>query len=124
MNKKWYNIQGKATDAVAEVYIFDEIGAYGITAQDFIAEMKEYKDTPVNLRINCIGGDVFDGMAMYNIIKKREAKTTAYIEGIAASMGSVIALAADEVVMAENSLFWKKLVVKLLVFTKEKQHCR
>ena len=105
MNNKWYNIQGKATDAVAEIYIFDEIGAYGITAQDFIAEMKEYKDTPVNLRINCIGGDVFDGMAMYNIIKKREAKTTAYIEGIAASMGSVIALAADEVVMAENSLF-------------------
>ena len=105
MNKKWFSIQGKATDAVAEVYIFDEIGAYGITAQDFISEMKEYKDTPVNLRINCIGGDVFDGMAMYNIIKKREAKTTAYIEGIAASMGSVIALAADEVVMAENSLF-------------------
>jgi ATP-dependent protease ClpP protease subunit/regulator of replication initiation timing len=67
--------------------------------------MKEYKDTPVNLRINCIGGDVFDGMAMYNIIKKREAKTTAYLEGIAASMGSVIALAADEVIMAENSLF-------------------
>jgi len=105
MNKKWFNIQGKATDAVAEVYIFDEIGAYGITAQDFISEMKEYKDTPVNLRINCIGGDVFDGMAMYNILKKREAKTTAYIEGIAASMGSVIALAADEVIMAENSLF-------------------
>tara|TARA_R110002050_G_scaffold264955_1_gene405932 strand:+ start:259 stop:1290 length:1032 start_codon:yes stop_codon:yes gene_type:complete len=105
MNKKWFSIQGKATDAVAEVYIFDEIGAYGITAQDFISEMKEYKDTPVNLRINCIGGDVFDGMAMYNIIKKREAKTTAYIEGIAASMGSVIALAADEVIMAENSLF-------------------
>jgi len=105
MNNKWYNIQGKASDAVAEVYIFNEIGAYGITAQDFISEMKEYKDTPVNLRINCIGGDVFDGMAMYNIIKKREAKTTAYIEGIAASMGSVIALAADEVVMAENSLF-------------------
>ena len=61
MNKKWFSIQGKATDAVAEVYIFDEIGAYGITAQDFISEMKEYKDTPVNLRINCIGGDVFDG---------------------------------------------------------------
>jgi ATP-dependent Clp endopeptidase proteolytic subunit ClpP len=105
MNKKWFSIQGKATDTVAEVYIFDEIGAYGITAQDFISEMKEYKNTPVNLRINCIGGDVFDGMAMYNIIKKREAKTTAYIEGIAASMGSVIALAADEVIMAENSLF-------------------
>ena len=105
MNKKWYNIQGKATDDVAEIYIFDEIGMYGITAQDFITEIKGLKDTPINLRINCIGGDVFDGMAIYNIIKKRNAKTTAYIEGIAASMGSVVALAADEVIMAENSLF-------------------
>tara|TARA_R110001599_G_scaffold200679_1_gene397435 strand:+ start:603 stop:1634 length:1032 start_codon:yes stop_codon:yes gene_type:complete len=105
MNKNWYNIQGKATDSVVDIYLFDEIGAYGITAQDFINEIKEYKDTSINLRINCIGGDVFDGMAIYNIIKKRNSKTTAYIEGIAASMGSVIALAADEVVMAENSLF-------------------
>ena len=44
-------------------------------------------------------------MAIYNVIKKRSAKTTVYIEGIAASMGSVIALAADRVIMAENSLF-------------------
>ena len=105
MNKNWHNIQGKATDNVADIYLFDEIGLYGITAQDFINDIKDLKDTPINLRINCIGGDVFDGMAIYNIIKKRNAKTTAYIEGIAASMGSVIALAADEVVMAENSLF-------------------
>ena len=59
----------------------------------------------MNIHINCVGGDVFDGMAIYNIIKKRTAETTVYIEGIAASMGSVIALAADNVVMAENSLF-------------------
>jgi ClpP class serine protease len=44
-------------------------------------------------------------MAIYNVLKKRTAETTVYIEGIAASMGSVIALAADKVVMAENSLF-------------------
>lgn len=105
MNKNWYNIQGKATDSVVDIYVFNEIGMYGITAQDFINDVKDLKDTPINLRINCIGGDVFDGMAIYNIIKKRNAKTTAYIEGVAASMGSVIALAADEVVMSENSLF-------------------
>ena len=64
MNKNWYNIQGKATDSVVDIYLFDEIGAYGITAQDFINEIKEYKDTSINLRINCIGGDVFDGMAI------------------------------------------------------------
>ena len=59
----------------------------------------------INLRINSLGGDVFDGMAMYNVIKRREAKTTVYIEGIAASIATIIALGADEVVMAENSLF-------------------
>ena len=59
----------------------------------------------MSLHINCVGGDVFEGMAIYNVLKKRTAKTTVYIEGIAASMGSVIALAGDEVIMAENSLF-------------------
>jgi len=105
MDKNWYNISGKASDGVVDIYIFDEIGAYGLNAQSFIDEIKPYKNSPLNIHINCVGGDVFDGMAIYNIIKKRTAKTTAYIEGIAASMGSVIALAADNVVMAENSLF-------------------
>jgi ATP-dependent Clp protease protease subunit len=104
MNENWYNINSKASKVV-DVYIFDEIGMGGVNAQGFIEEIKSFKDSPMNLHINCVGGDVFDGMAIYNIIKKRTATTTVYIEGIAASMGSVIALAADKVVMAENSLF-------------------
>ena len=104
MNENWYNINSKASKVV-DVYIFDEIGMGGVNAQGFIEEIKSFKDSPMNLHINCVGGDVFDGMAIYNVIKKRTAKTTVYIEGIAASMGSVIALAADSVVMAENSLF-------------------
>ena len=104
MNEKWYNIQNKAGET-ADIYIFDEIGTYGVTAQDFISEIKGLKDMPINLRINSLGGDVFDGMALYNVIKRREAKTTVYIEGIAASIATIIALGADEVIMAENSLF-------------------
>jgi len=104
MNEKWYNIQNKAGET-ADIYIFDEIGTYGVTAQEFITDIKGLKDMPINLRINSLGGDVFDGMAMYNVIKRREAKTTVYIEGIAASIATIIALGADEVVMAENSLF-------------------
>tara|TARA_R110002051_G_scaffold91223_1_gene160380 strand:+ start:599 stop:1633 length:1035 start_codon:yes stop_codon:yes gene_type:complete len=104
MNEKWYNIQNKA-DNSADVYIFNEIGTYGITAQDFISDIKDLKDTPINLHVNSIGGDVFDGMAIYNVIKRREARTTVYIEGIAASIATIIALGADEVIMAENSLF-------------------
>jgi len=105
MNENWYDIKSKASKGVVDVYIFDEIGMGGVNAQSFIEEIKSFKDSPMNLHINCVGGDVFDGMAIYNIIKKRTSKTTVYIEGIAASMGSVIALAADTVVMAENSLF-------------------
>ena len=105
MNKNWYNIKAEASNKSADVYIFDEIGTFGLTAQGFIEEIKSYKDTPISLHINCVGGDVFEGMAIYNVLKKRTASTTVYIEGIAASMGSVIALAGDEVVMAENSLF-------------------
>lgn len=105
MNKNWYNIKAEASSKSADVYIFDEIGTFGLTAQSFIEEIKSYKDTPMSLHINCVGGDVFEGMAIYNVLKKRTASTTVYIEGIAASMGSVIALAGDEVVMAENSLF-------------------
>ena len=104
MTEKWYNIQNKS-EGIADIYIFDEIGTYGITAQEFITDIKDLKDTPINLRINSLGGDVFDGMAMYNVIKRREAKTTVYIEGIAASIATIVALGADEVVMAENSLF-------------------
>ena len=105
MKENWYNIQSKKSTKVVDIYIFDEIGAFGMNAQSFIEEIKEFKNSDINLHINCVGGDVFDGMAIYNILKKRTAKTTVYIEGIAASMGSVIALAADTVVMAENSLF-------------------
>ena len=104
MKGQWYNIQNKASET-ADIYIFDKIGMHGVTAQDFIGEIKELKNTPINLRINSLGGDVFNGMAIYNVIKKREAKTTVYIEGIAASIATIIALGADEVVMSENSLF-------------------
>ena len=104
MKEKWYNIKNKAGET-ADIYIFDEIGTYGVTAQEFINDIKELKGLPINLRINSLGGDVFDGMAMYNVIKRRKAKTTVYIEGIAASIATIIALGADEVVMAENSLF-------------------
>jgi ATP-dependent Clp endopeptidase proteolytic subunit ClpP len=104
MKNNWYNIQNKAGET-ADVYIFEEIGMYGVTAQDFISEIKDLKDKPINLRINSLGGDVFNGMAIYNVIKKRESKTTVYIEGIAASIATIIALGADEVIMSENSLF-------------------
>ena len=105
MKETWYNIQSKASTESVDVYLFNEIGMWGVTAQDFINDIKEYKGQSMNLHINCVGGDVFEGMAIYNVLLKRTQKTTIYIEGIAASMGSIIALAGDEVIMSENSLY-------------------
>ena len=59
----------------------------------------------INVRINSPGGNVFDGVAIANAIKSHPAKTVVYIDGIAASIASIIALAGDEVVMAENAFF-------------------
>lgn len=105
MKDTWYNIQSQASAESVDVYLFNEIGMWGITAQDFINDIKEHKGQPMDLHINCVGGDVFDGMAIYNVLKKRTQKTTVYVEGIAASMGGIIALAGDEVIMSENSLY-------------------
>jgi len=102
MNRKWYEINNSAE--ITDVYLFSDIGTFGVSAQSFVEEIKEYEDKELAIHINSLGGEVFDGMAIYSIIQRRKAKTTVYIEGIAASIASVIALAADEVIMSENSL--------------------
>jgi len=103
MQREWYKIKNKLSE-VSDIYLFNDIGTFGITAQSFIDEIKEYEDRELNIHINSLGGEVFEGMAIYSIIQRRTSKTTVYIEGIAASIASVIALAADEVIMSENSL--------------------
>ena len=94
----WYSIKNIAEAKQAEVMIYDEIGLYGVDAKSFIEEIKTIpNDTPVLLRINSPGGSVIDGLAIYDAVSRMPQKVTARIEGIA--------LAADEVVMSENSLY-------------------
>jgi ATP-dependent protease ClpP protease subunit len=98
----WYAIRALATGA--EVVIYDEIGAYGVSAKGFLAELGALPDgTPLALRINSPGGSVFDAVAIYNAIKRHTGTVTVWIDGIAASAASYIAMAGDEVVMPENA---------------------
>jgi len=98
----WYTIRALATGA--EVVIYDEIGAYGVSAKGFLAELGALPDgTPLALRINSPGGSVFDAVAIYNAIKRHTGTVTVWIDGIAASAASYIAMAGDEVVMPENA---------------------
>lgn len=105
---KWYEIKAKAEKA--EIWIYEMIGkdfwtGEGMTAKDFQKELSEIKASQIDLHINSPGGDVFDGNTIYNLLKQHAATVTTYIDGLAASIASVVALAGDRIVMAENALF-------------------
>lgn len=88
-----------------ELFLYTEIGAYGIGAEDFIAQLKAYSGQRVTLRINSPGGSVFEGAAIYNAVKRHPGGVDVVIDGLAASMASVIACGGTSVAMASNALF-------------------
>lgn len=94
----------------AEVLIYGAIGNFwgdSISAKDFTKALKDLPDTVTNLdiRINSPGGDVFDGFSIFNVLKRHKAKKTIYIDGMAFSIASIIALAGDEIIMGEGAQF-------------------
>lgn len=91
---KWYRIVAKAESA--DIYIYDEIGMWGVTAQAFTNALQAVKDkASLNLYLNSPGGDVFEGMAIYNALFPLKDKLTVHVMGLAASMASVVMLAAS-----------------------------
>ena len=104
-NQSWYSIKAKANDT-AEISIYDEIGGWGISAQQFAKDFKALGNNlkQINLHIHSPGGDVFDGIAIYNLLKNHPANKTVTIDGLAASMASVIAMAGTEIIMPENAM--------------------
>ena len=104
-NQSWYSINAKANDT-AEISIYDEIGFWGVSAASFAQDLKSCGNNlkQINLHIHSPGGDVFDGIAIYNLLKNHPANVTVYIDGLAASMASVIAMAGNEVIMPENAM--------------------
>ncbi|MBH3326542.1 head maturation protease, ClpP-related, partial [Pseudomonas mosselii] len=99
----WYSIQAAARGE-AEVMLYDDIGAWGISARQFARDLAALGDvSQINLRIHSGGGDVMDGTAMYNILRGHSARVVVYIDGMAASMASVVAMAGDVVYMPSNA---------------------
>lgn len=100
--KNWYSIQARA-DQPAEISVFDEIGAWGVTAKQFIGELKAIDATSIKLAINSPGGSVFDALAMYNALRQHPANVEVTVLGIAASAASLLAMAGDTIIMPENA---------------------
>lgn len=101
--RAWYRIQDGVDGASADITIYDEIGYWGTTAQGFVDELAALDAPQINVRLNTPGGDVYDGIAIYNALLRHPADVTTYVDGVAASIGSVIAQAGSVRVMAKAS---------------------
>lgn len=98
----WYRVAAADGDAV-DVYIYDEIGYWGVTANDFVRDLQAVTASTINLHVNSPGGSVFDGIAIYNALAKHGARVVVDIDGWAASIASVIAMAGDEIRIGESA---------------------
>lgn len=98
----WYTITN-VSSTEAEIAIYDEIGQYGVTASAFIAELKALKAKQITLYLNSPGGQLFDGLAMYNALRRHPAQVDVIVDSLAASAASFIAMAGDTVTMAPHS---------------------
>jgi len=99
--------QMSVRDNVAEILLYDAIDPFwGIGAKQFAEDIKDLGDVDeITVRINSPGGDVFDGLAIFNTLQSHRANVTTSVDGLAASIASIIALAGDAVWMAENAMF-------------------
>lgn len=93
----------RAAGDITEIDIYDEIGFWGVNAKDFRARLKDSGD--VILNINSPGGDVFDGIAMFNDLVAHKGNVTVNVTGIAASIASIIAMGGDTINIAPNAFF-------------------
>lgn len=102
---KWWSVRNAAGEkgAPAELDLYGEIGYYGVTAVQFNEDLRGITASKVEMRVNSPGGDVFDAMAIYNLIRSHPAHFTARVDGLAASAASVIVQAADERVMMPHA---------------------
>ncbi len=102
------NTQFRAAGKRGEIWLYDQIGdsfwGEGISAKTFQRELSAMgKVDEISVRINSPGGDVFDGLAIYNQLKSHPARVVVDVDGLCASIASVIAMAGDDIRMASNA---------------------
>ena len=110
---KWYEIKAAAPVAEgeapkpAEVLIYGNIGDRwnedGVVASELVRDLSALQADTINLRINSYGGSVPDGLAIYNALRRHKATVNVFVDGVAISCASYIAMAGDTITMAKNS---------------------
>lgn len=101
--ESWFWMAARG-EAEAEIYIYDEIGFQGVSAKQFISDLQALGEIKhITLHINSPGGSIFEGIAIFNALKYHPAAITVHVDGVAASMASVIAMVGNPVIMPANS---------------------
>ena len=105
----WFKLKNEATDT-ADLYIYDEIvPAYmvewfgGVSAEGLIEQLSEITASTINVRINSPGGAVFEAVAIYNTLVSHSASVNVFVDALAASAASIVAMAGDHVTMMVGS---------------------
>jgi ATP-dependent protease ClpP protease subunit len=104
---KWYSIQARG-NRDAEVFVYGDIGeswdGETVAAKQFVKDVSALDADRLAVRINSVGGSVPDGLAIFNTLRRHKASVTVHVDGLAASIASLIAMAGDRIVMAENAM--------------------
>lgn len=107
-DKSWYTLQasGETEQRNIEIFVYGEIGAWGVTANQFVQDLRAMDDgvSPVIVAFNSIGGDLFDGLAIHNALSRLGERCTGRIDALAASAASVAVCGAHRVVIAANAM--------------------
>ena len=109
---KFYEFRAAKEPKTAEILVYGPIGSQGmfgsgddITAKGFRQELDAAGDVgEINLYVNSPGGDPFTAQAIYSMLKRHKAHVTVYVDGLAASAASLLAMAGDTIVMVANGL--------------------
>jgi len=102
---EWYKVNADASNEEVEILIYDAVGWPWCDANILVNTMNEYKGRPLLFGINCPGGDVMDSIAIYQAMKRHDAKVTVRIDSLAASSASFIALGGSEVNAYKTSTY-------------------
>jgi ATP-dependent protease ClpP protease subunit len=114
--RPWYSITAKAAEGdddkdapkvdgdVTVIDIYDEIGWFGTTAEDFIRDLRQVDTANIELHLNSPGGDVFDAIAIYNGLRTHKAQVHVLIDSLAASAASFIAMSGDRITAMANAM--------------------
>jgi ATP-dependent Clp endopeptidase proteolytic subunit ClpP len=87
----------QAKEGSLEILVYDQIGGYyGVEAKPVVSAIRGFKGKDISVRLNSPGGDVFAGLAIYNALADFEGQVNIFVDGMAASIASVIAMASTD----------------------------